>query len=54
MAWVRGRAALLTIHPGVFPAYVETFGPFRSWLAGVVVLAMEVPVSVMTAALTAS
>jgi glycosyltransferase involved in cell wall biosynthesis len=32
--WVRRRAALLTIHSGVFPSYVATFGPIRSWLAG--------------------
>jgi glycogen synthase len=32
--WVRRRPALLTIHSGVFPSYVATFGPVRSWLAG--------------------
>ena len=32
--WVRRRVALLTIHAGVFPSYVATFGPIRSWLAG--------------------
>ena len=34
--WVRRRVALLTIHSGVFPSYVATFGPIRSWMAGCV------------------
>ncbi len=39
--WVRRRAALLTIHSGVFPSYVATFGPIRSWLAGRVLRAFR-------------
>src|SRR6476660_1140841 len=38
---VRRRAALLTIHSGVFPSYVATFGPVRSWLAGRVLRAFR-------------